>query len=464
MKQIFSQILTLLFAFAISLVIWFIAVQESDPVSTKSLLLTVETRGVLPGEGTVSLDDDVVRVFVEAPQSILTPLTNEDFAAYIDLSAVPWGESIVTIEVESLVERVRVILQEPQSTRVVAEQFVDRQIPVDVVLRGEPTRGRAVETPVVDPEVILVSGVESRVNQIARAEVSVFIDGIRADLVTTRRPVFYDRNNNVMSMSGLELGVEEVTVMVPLVEVEGVAEVPVILNWVGEPALGYRLLQVSAEPQSVLISGSPAALENIGFIPTEEVDIAGLNASFEQRVTLVLPEGVELAEVQPVLASFEIEPILTTNVVRKMLEVRALGEGLEATLDPPQLTIFLFGPLPVLDTVTEEDVSVTVDLLDLDVGTHTVEPLVQVLANDVEVRSYQPEFVTVLITETVVLTDTRGLTETVPLTDTETEAWMPSVLPTAVDSTLSTPPALSMAYAWRTLHLSAYQYQLGTNG
>ncbi len=432
MKHFFSQILTLLFAFTIALVIWFVAIQASDPVSTKSLLLPVETRGVLPAEGSVSVDDDTVRVFVEAPQSILTPLTNQDFEAYIDLSSVPWGESVATIEVRSLVERVRIILQEPQSTRVVAEQVIDRTIPVEVILRGEPARGRAVGTPVVEPATILVSGPESRVNQIARAELTIFIDGIRTEMSTSRRPVFYDRNGNVLSTSGLELGADEVTVMVPLVEVEGIAEVPVILNWLGEPALGYRLLQVSAEPQSVLVSGSPAALENLGFIPTEEVDITGLNASFEQRVTLVLPDGVELAEVQPVLASFEIEPILTTSVIRKIVEVRALDEGLEAILDPPQLTIFLFGPLPVLDTVTEDDVSVTVDLLDLEIGTHTVTPLVQVLANDVEVRSYQPEFVTVLITESVTLTDTNRLTTTVPVTD--TESFVPSVLPKAVDN------------------------------
>lgn len=436
MKQFFSQILTLLFAFAIALIIWFVAIQESDPVSTKSLLLEVNTRGVLPAEGSVMLDDDTVRVFVEGPQSVLTPLTSQDFEAYVDLAEVPWGESVVTIRVESLAERVRVVLQEPQSTRVVAEQFIDRQVPVEIIVRGEPARGHEVGTPVGDPETIMVSGPESRVNQIAQAEVTVFVDGAREDIVTVRRPVFHDRNGNVVATSGLELSVDEVTVAIPVAEVEGVAEVPIIVNWIGEPALGYRLLQVSAEPQSVLILGSPTILENIGSIPTEEVDISGLNSSFEQRVTLILPEGVELAEVQPVLATFEIEPILTTSVLRKTPEIRALADGLEAVLDPPQVTVFLFGPLPVLDTITEEDVSVTVDLLDLEPGTHNVAPLVSVLANDVEIRSYQPELMTVAITETAEITDT------MPVTD--TEAFVPTVwplpaLPTAVDDVDNAP-------------------------
>jgi YbbR domain-containing protein len=407
MRSFFSYLLTLLFAFLIALIIWFVAIRESDPLSNKSLLLPVETRGVLPAEGSVRLDDDTVRIFVEAPQSILAPLTSQDFAAYIDLASVPWGESVVPIQVELLADRVQVVLQEPQTTRVVAEQYIDRQVPVQVLVRGNPARGHEAGTPVVEPETVLVSGPEPRVNQLARAEVSVLIDGAREDVVMVRRPTFYDRNGVVVSMTGLEMSVEEVTVVVPIDEVEGVAEVPIIVNWVGEPALGYRLLQVSAEPQSVLISGAPTVLENVRAVPTEVIDIAGLNASFEQRVTLALPPDVELAEVQPVLASFEIEPILTTSVLREEPEIRALGVGLTATVSPELVTVFLFGPLPVLDTVTGDDVLVTVDLLDLKVGTHSVEPLVRVLANGVEVRSFQPEFVTVTITETEVVTGTR---------------------------------------------------------
>jgi YbbR domain-containing protein len=407
MRSFFSYLLTLLFAFLIALIIWFVAIRESDPLSNKSLLLPVETRGVLPAEGSVRLDDDTVRIFVEAPQSILAPLTSQDFAAYIDLASVPWGESVVPIQVELLADRVQVVLQEPQTTRVVAEQYIDRQVPVQVLVRGNPARGHEAGTPVVEPETVLVSGPEPRVNQLARAEVSVLIDGAREDVVMVRRPTFYDRNGVVVSMTGLETSVEEVTVVVPIDEVEGVAEVPIIVNWVGEPALGYRLLQVSAEPQSVLISGAPTVLENVRAVPTEVIDIAGLNSSFEQRVTLALPPDVELAEVQPVLASFEIEPILTTSVLREEPEIRALGVGLTATVTPPLVTVFLFGPLPVLDTVTGDDVLVTVDLLDLQAGTHSVEPLVRVLANGVEVRSFQPEFVTVTITETEVVTGTR---------------------------------------------------------
>jgi hypothetical protein len=44
----------------------------------------------------------------------------------------------------------------------------------------------------------------------------------------------------------------------------------------------------------------------------------------------------------------------------------------------------------VLDSIDERDVRVTLDFLNLGPGNHNLEPIVDVFANDVEVRSVQP--------------------------------------------------------------------------
>jgi hypothetical protein len=123
-----------------------------------------------------------------------------------------------------------------------------------------------------------------------------------------------------------------------------------------------------------------------------------------------------MVDVQPIIVTVEIEPILTSDVVRRLVEVRALGEGLEAIVDPEQVRVFLFGPLSVLDSLAEDDIRVTVDLLNLITGTYVLEPFVSVSAEEIEVRSTQPAVVTVIITRVVtvtkVITGTESLTET----------------------------------------------------
>jgi hypothetical protein len=69
--------------------------------------------------------------------------------------------------------------------------------------------------------------------------------------------------------------------------------------------------------------------------------------------------------------------------------------------------------LPVLDSLAEDDVRVTVDLLNLITGTHLLEPFVSVSVENVEVRSAQPSRITVIITG--VLTTTDKITETLSI-------------------------------------------------
>jgi YbbR domain-containing protein len=214
---------------------------------------------------------------------------------------------------------------------------------------------------------------------------------------------------NVASVVGLSVNPVEVEVIIPIEELAGFAEKPITVNWIGEPALGYRLLDVNVEPGSVQVTGLPATLDALR-LQTEPIDISGLTETDTRQVTLDLPNGVQLVDIQPVVVIVEIEPILSSSVVQRPVEIRALGEGFEAILDPEEVRVFLFGPLPILDSLAESDVRVTVDLLNLITGTYLLEPFVTVSAEDVEVRSAQPSRITVIITS--VMTTTDEITET----------------------------------------------------
>jgi YbbR domain-containing protein len=252
---------------------------------------------------------------------------------------------------------------------------------------------------------------------LAEGRVTIFVVDAREDITEERPPTFYDNEGNVASVVGLTVSPEEVVVIIPVIELAGFAEKPITVNWVGEPAPGYRLLDVKAEPTSVQVTGAPAELEGLR-IQTEPVDISGLAESDTFQVALDLPDGIGMVDVQPIVVTVEIEPILTSDVVRRPVEIRALGEGLEAILDPDQVRVFLFGPLSVLDSLAEDDIRVTVDLLNLVTGTHVLEPFVSISAEEIEVRSTQPAVITVIITR--VITTTGVITGTESLTETET--------------------------------------------
>lgn len=412
-----ANVATLLLALILAVLIWGVAVRANDPVNQLPLTLTVQPIG-RPADSAVSITPDTVEIVIEGPGSVLDELTSNDFTAEVDLTEIGSGESVVPINVRHNVEAVDIAFQLPEEATIQVERIVRRDIPVNVELRGSAARGYELGQPFADPAVIPVTGVASRVEALTEANVTVFLDSPQEDVVLTRRPTFYDRQGNIASVNGLELGAEEVAVTVPVDQLAGFAAKPIIVDWEGQPAQGYRLLDVRVEPDNVLVTGRPEQLDELSRVRTEPIDITGLREPLTIPVTLALPEGLEVDEVQPIIVQIEIEPILTSSVIRKAPEIRALGEGLTVTLDVEEVRVFLFGPLDQLDSLVDEDVRVTVDLFGLDVGTHRLEPDADVFVSDVEVRSLQPSQITADITETV--TATNGLTETQSLTETTT--------------------------------------------
>ncbi len=407
--SLLSRMTTFVVVFMLAIIIWATAVRANDPEDTSTLEVPIEIVGKPPEAELVSRPPEVIRLTIQGPVSALDQASPEDYQAIIDLSDIPYGDSTVMIQVQGGEEQIELVSWFPEDALIEMEQIVTREIPIALQLRGEVARGHKLGEERAEPDTVQITGPAPRVDQITEGRVVVFLDDAREAIDELRRPTFYDLQGNVASVVGLSVNPVEVEVIIPIEELAGFAEKPITVNWIGEPALGYRLLDVKVEPGSVQVTGLPATLDALR-LQTEPIDISGLTETDTRQVTLDLPNGVQLVDIQPVVVIVEIEPILSSSVVQRPVEIRALGEGLEAILDPEEVRVFLFGPLPILDSLAESDVRVTVDLLNLITGTYLLEPFVTVSAEDVEVRSAQPSRVTVIITG--VLTATDEITET----------------------------------------------------
>lgn len=409
LKSLAANVATLSLALVLAILVWGIAVRASDPVNQLPLRLPVEVVG-RPADSSVSITPDVIEIIVEGPASVLDGLNTGDFTAEIDLTNITSGQAVAPVQIRYNIEAVQIAFQLPEEVNVQVERIVAREIPVRAEVRGDAARGYVLDEVFVDPGVITVTGSASRVEALTEARVTVFLDSPQQDTIVTRRPIFYDRQGNIAGVNGLELSAEEVLVTVPVDQLAGYAAKPIIVDWQGEPASGYRLLDVRVEPDSVLLTGSPAQLDALSRVRTEPVDISGLRESVTLAVGLDLPQGLQLDDLQPIIVQIEIEPILTSSVISKRPEIRALADGLTVTLDVDEVRVFLFGPLDKLDSLVDDDVRVTLDLFGLVTGTHRLEPDADVFVSDVEVRSIQPPQLTVNITD--VVTVTNGITPT----------------------------------------------------
>ncbi len=417
LRFVVSNIPTLLFAVALAVVIWAAAIRQADPVESRIIEIPVEIVGKPADAIVIGRTPDSVFITIEGAVSALDQISPADFSAVIDLSDIPYGESEIEIIVSGGSEQIEIQNQFPESTTLRLDQIVTREIPVSLQIRGEVARGHRIGEVVVEPDVIQVTGPAERVNQLSESRVTVFVDDDREDIIEQRQPTFFDVDGNVASVVGLTVVPSEVEVVLPIVQMAGFAEKPITVRWDGEPASGYRLMDVTVDPVSVQVTGLPALLEGLR-VQTDAIDITGLNETQTLSTGLKLPEGISMIDVQPVFVTVVIEPIFSSDIVQRPVELRALEEGFEAIVDPEEVRVFLYGPLPILDTMTEEDVRVTVDLFGLITGTHVLEPFVSLVVEGIEVRSTQPPAVTVILSASITVTE--ELTDTGSLIDLET--------------------------------------------
>lgn len=450
LRSLITNLATLALSLLIALIIWSVAIRENDPLDLRLLQLPVQIVG-LPADSQIPNAPETVEIRVEAPTSVLSTLSTNQFIAEMDVTDLPAGDHTVDINVRHDVSNLTVDFQAPEQADVTIERIVTRQIPVEVDVRGEVARGYQLGEPFADPETISVTGISSRVESLSEARIEIFLDSPREDVVRTRTPVFYNRQGEIAGVAGLSLSTRDVQVTVPVDELAGFSVKPIIVDWTGEPATGYRVLSVSAQPDNALVTGSPTQIDQVSFLRTETIDITGLRESTTVPATLDLPVGLTLEDIQSVIVSIEVEPIITTDVVRRAPEIRNLAEGLTATLSVDEVAVFLAGPFDKLELLTEDDVRVTVDLFGLITGTHRVPVEAAVLASDIEVRSLQPSEITAVISRVVTITEQLTETLTLPgilLTQGATQ-------PAHSDSVSSTPygasaqPVAAAPFAWR---------------
>ncbi len=415
-RSLLSTFSSLLLALVLAVVIWITATSAQDPNSSQFIQLPVSFVGIPEDTLLMSPDNESIQIRVEGPQSILSSLSPADFKATVDLSGVPFGvETAVQVDIPPATDYTISDIT-PSQIQVLLEQQVTREIPVELDIRGSAARGHSQGVALTEPSTITVSGPASRLEQLDFALVTVFLNNARETEVGEHRPVFYDQHGRVASTNNLDLSIQDVTVTIPIEESAGFAEKLITVDWNGEPAPGYRLLNVNVEPPSVLVRGLPASVNALTRLQTEPIDITGLTEPFSQQATLALPAGITLDQDQEIFVEIDIEPILTTDTRIRPIELLDLSEGVETLVEPEEVRVVLFGPLPVLDTLLDEDVHVSVDLFGLDTGTYTIEPTVDLPDRGIEVRSISPNAVTVIITRTI--TNANGITSTLPLTET----------------------------------------------
>jgi len=191
----------------------------------------------------------------------------------------------------------------------------------------------------------------------------------------------------------------------------GYKNVAVKVVTTGQVASGYRLTNLSVTPPNVTVFSDDPNLINAlpGFVETLPVDLTGLTDDIEINASLSLPAGITLVSEPSVLVQIGVAAIEGSLTMTVPIETLGLRPTLDATISPSTVDLIVQGPLPVLETLTPSSFRVVVDLTDLPAGVHQVEPVVDLVPEQVTVQAILPKTVEVTIFPASSRTPTPGI-------------------------------------------------------
>mgnify|MGYP005768667281 FL=1 len=366
-------------AFIFAVFLWFIVVNLDNPVGSstfRDIPVQIVNADIITSAGEVYQveGDGTVTVVVYATREVRQKLSSEDIVATADIKQIDSTGRLVPIEVSINGFSGETITAEaiPRNLTITREKSGKKTLALTVDTEGITTAdGYILGDVSVSPEQVTITGAESALAQIDRAEAQVDAEGLREDSELPANLVLYDENGNPQNQSqiGNNLGDQGLTVSVEVLKMKSV---PIAFNVTGSPAEGYKYTGCISTPESIQVCGKSDALDTVNEIeiPASVIDISGASQPIEMTVDITpyLPEGVSLVEERAgnimVTVNIEQEGTLTIDFMVSSIRIDNLSENLQVNYEPDaEITLRFTGDEALLDTLDISN-AVSVDLED----------------------------------------------------------------------------------------------------
>ncbi len=278
---------------------------------------------------------------------------------------------------------------------VAGEHVVERSLRVPLAARNLP---KTLEIVGDLPETVdvRVRGSSAQLSRLDTGDVVAMLD------LTTARTgsrLFHLRADEV----SVPYGIEVAQVMPPTISLSLEKSirriVPIVPVTDGDPAPGFVVGRISAEPSTVLVVGPESHVRDVSSATTEPVEIDGKNERVRDVVTVgVMDSSVRLVD-QPLSATVIIE-ILPAPIERQVpgvpVRARNLAKGFRQKVVPEVVRVNVRGQRDVLGRIRPDTIDAFVDLAGLGPGEYSLRVQVDP-TEEISVGAVSPSVVTVII-------------------------------------------------------------------
>ncbi len=287
-KNFFTKNLDLkIISLVIAIILWIVSMNINNPLMTETYTvpMTLLNLSHVNDSGMVILNEadlskQEVYIKIKATRNDLISLDTSRIKATIDFSPVDItntnniGKSVpvsVYVSVPSI--SYEIVDYSPKTVDVVFDQLITKDIPIELKQSGTPSGNYEITgTPTVSPEVVTVKGAKTYVDQISNAEVTVDLNGATAPISDQFDIHLYDTDKKDVTES-FSLSSNTANVNINISRTDSLAiDTP---TWEGEPAEGYKVVDISWTPKYVDAIGDENTISAMKYLTLPPVNVSG---------------------------------------------------------------------------------------------------------------------------------------------------------------------------------------------
>ncbi len=369
-----------LLSLPLAAIIWIIIINIDDPIISRNytnVAIELQNTEAITSLGKVYeiAEGNTVTVTATGKRSVLDKLRSNDLKVTADLKQMSVFNLIdVEVSCDKFSYSDLSFSTKPKMLTVSLEDKKTKQFKVNIETKGNIDDNHYVGSMEAKSTMVEVSGAQSVIERIADVRVVVILDGETKDFKRTKlMPKAYDASGKEIDASKLEFSDTSITVKV---NVQPTKIVPITVETVGTPALGYAITQTDYDPSQIKIAGEASVLKKITSVPVT-IDITNARATLEKEIMLAefLPQGVVIIGISNSMAvKVTVEKMATREYTftASDVEIRNVPENMNVTYSDSNriYKVTIMGMEEDLEAFSVENLGAYIDLINLTEGVH----------------------------------------------------------------------------------------------
>lgn len=252
------------------------------------------------------------------------------------------------------------------------EKRVAKEIQVEILWTGTRSEDYLYDTEnaQLDYTTVNIVGPASVADQIDRAVIQVDLTDKVESISESYRYTLCDKDGNPVDAAEITTNVEEIRLDM---RIRRITDLELKVDVIYGGGANASNTTVTVTPSTLRVSGSDAALAELGdSLTIAIIDLATVEKSTEQTYLISLPEGItNQTGVSEATVSVQFTGLSTREFTVENFSSINLPEGMEAEIINANLTVKVRGPSGVINKLTAEDITITVDFANAVAGTAT---------------------------------------------------------------------------------------------